>query len=76
MAEGLLGNLLGSVAKMILRMLLFGAILGMGALGAILGGLFLSVEAGFFLLILIVGIETFGCMFIAAGIFEKMEVNN
>lgn len=73
MAAGLLGNLLGSAGKQILRMLILGTIIGIGVMGAVGAYFFIGIEAAFLAMIVIVCAETFACMFIAAISFEKME---
>lgn len=74
MAEGLLGNLLGTVAKQILRAAIFGAIFGIGILGAVIGTMIFSIDVGFIVMIGIVAFQTLGCMFVAAGVFERLEL--
>lgn len=73
-AEVMVGNVLGKTGKQLFVMLLQGIVLGMAGTGAVLGILFISMEAGYLLMIGILVILAFALMTVANTCFDKMEV--
>lgn len=72
-AEGVLGNILGEGGKKIMRMVLFGLLIGFVVLAAFAGTIWMGMTAGYICMIIILFFFTLGCMAAAAGIFDKME---
>ncbi len=73
MAEFLIGSVLGNMGKQLFKMFVFSFIFGLAIAGAIACNVLISVASGFLCMIVILLIETIGCMYVAANIFEKME---
>ena len=73
LSDALLGKMLGSTAKSFLRVLLQGFVILIGIVAAAIGGIALGVEAGFFLMILIVTVITLAAALGASISFERME---
>ena len=74
LADVLIGNLFGNFGRSLVRMLFQGFAIGIAVVAAVIGGLVLSVEAGFFLMILVMSVLTFGGAMVASLSFERMEV--
>lgn len=74
LADAIIGNTLGSFGRSTLKMFLQGIVIGLGIMGAVLGGLALGVEAGFAIMIVITLLMTFFGALGAATSFERMEV--
>lgn len=74
LVEGWLGNLLGNTAKQLLKTFIFCSILALGVGVAFVGSLVFGINTGFILMIVVMSVFTLGCMFVAASIFERMEV--
>jgi len=72
-AEGVLGNLLGTAGRQIMRMVIFSSLIGIGVAGAVIGTIFINIVAGYLIMLVISVILTFACMVVASNIFEKME---
>ena len=56
------------------RMLFQGFAIGIAAVAALIGGLVIGLEVGFFLMILVMGILTFAGAMVASLSFNRMEV--
>ncbi len=74
LADVLIGNLFGNMGRSLVKMLLQSIAIGFSIVAAVLGGVFLGVEAGFFLMILIMGAFTFAGALLASVSFNRMEV--
>lgn len=74
LADVLIGNLFGNVGRSMVRMLFQGFAIGIAAVAAVVGGLFVGVEVGFFMMILVMGILTFAGAMVASISFNRMEV--
>lgn len=74
LADALIGNLFGNVGRSLVKMLLQGIAIGFAIVAAVLGGLFLGEEAGFFIMILVMGVLTFAGAVVASVSFCRMEV--
>lgn len=74
LADVLIGNTLGNVGRSLVKMLLQGIAIGIGAMAAVVGGIFLGIEAGFAIMILVMLIFTLLGALGAATAFDKMEV--
>lgn len=74
LADALIGNLFGNVGRSLVKMLLQGIAIGFAIVAAVLGGLFLGEEAGFFIMILVMGALTFAGALLASLSFQRMEV--
>lgn len=72
MVEAFLGNILGLAGKQYARVLFEGIVIGIGAMGAMVGSL-ISMEMGLVALVGVVVFMTAGMMAIATVNFEKME---
>lgn len=72
MVEAFLGNILGLAGKQYARVLFEGIVIGIGAMGAVVGSL-ISIEIGLIALVGVVVFMTAGMMAIATVNFEKME---
>lgn len=72
MVEAFLGNILGLAGKQYARVFFEGIVIGIGAVGAVIGGL-ISMEIGLITLAGVVVFMTAGMMAIATVNFEKME---
>lgn len=73
LSEVLVGNVLGSVGKQFF--LLFGQAIcfGFGIAGAALGAVFISMETGFLLMVIITAAVTFVIGMASSTLFERME---
>ncbi len=74
LADFLVGKILGSVGRSMVKLFFQGIAIGIGVLAAVLGGMFLGIEAGFVIMILVTLALTMIGALIAAMAFEKMEV--
>lgn len=74
LADALVGNLFGNVGRSLVKMFLQGFAIGFAAVAAVLGGLILGVETGFFIMILVMGALTFAGALFASISFNRMEV--
>lgn len=74
LADALVGNLLGNTGRSFVKIFFQGFAIGAAAIAAVLGGLFLGVETGFFIMILVMGLLTFAGALIASVSFSRMEV--
>ena len=73
-ADFLVGKILGNVGRTLVKLFFQGIAIGIGVLAAVLGGMFLGVEAGFVIMILVTLVLTMLGALVAALSFEKMEV--
>ncbi|MCI8280719.1 MAG: hypothetical protein HFI76_03215 [Lachnospiraceae bacterium] len=73
-ADFLVGKILGNVGRTLVKLFFQGIAIGIGVLAAVLGGMFLGVEAGFVIMILVTLVLTLLGALVAALSFEKMEV--
>ena len=73
--EELLGNILGTQVKSVLRMILLMITLGISGLGAILGSILGGEKLAFMLFIVFTGAITFILALLASIMFDKMERN-
>lgn len=73
MAEALVGNVIGKMGKQLFQMMLQGIVIGVAVMVAALGVAFVSIEAGYILMIGMLAVITFGLMSVAAGCFDRME---
>ena len=76
LADALIGNLLGNTGRSIVKVLFQGLAMGVGAMAAVIAGLFLGIEAGFFIMIVVTGLLTFAGAAIASVSFTRMEVTD
>ena len=74
LADFLIGKLLGTVGRSVVKLFFQGIAIGIAAAAAVLGGIFLGIEAGFAVMILVTVVLTFVGALGAAASFEKMEV--
>lgn len=74
LADLLVGKVLGNMGRGMVKLFFQGLAIGIGITAAIIGGIFLGVEAGFFIMILVMLALTLVGALIAAMSFEKMEV--
>lgn len=73
-ADFWIGHLLGNTGRQLVKLLLQGIAIGFSVTAAIIGGIFLGIEAGFLIMIIATFVFTFLGALIAALAFEKMEV--
>ncbi len=73
MVEAFLGNLLGAVGKQFARLFFEGIVIVFGIIGAAVGTVLVSPEAGLAVLIVVMAALTVAMMAIAALNFERME---
>lgn len=73
-ADLLVGKVLGTVGRSMVKLFFQGIAIGIAVLAAVLGGIFLGVEAGFAIMCAATLFLTFLGALIAASAFEKMEV--
>lgn len=73
MVEALAGSSLGRVGKQLFQMMLQGIVIGLAFTVAALGVVYISMEVGYMLMILILAVTTLGLMTVAAGCFDRME---
>lgn len=76
LSDALIGNLLGNTGRSLVKVLFQGLAMGAGAMAAVIAGLFLGVEAGFFIMILVMGLLTFAGAAVASVSFTRMEVTD
>lgn len=74
LADALVGNVLGNFGRSMVKLLFQGFAIGIGIMAAVLSGLILSVEAGFVVMIAVMGVLTFAGAVIASVSFTRMEV--
>lgn len=74
LVDALIGNLLGAFGHSLLKTLFQGLAIGAAAMAAVIGGMLLGVEAGFFVMIVVMALLTFGGALVASLSFERMEV--
>lgn len=76
LSEALVGNLLGTVGKQLMRMVFQVTAIGIAILGGALFGFLYGIEAGFLVMILVTGLLTLCISLLASKLFEKMEAVN
>ena len=74
LADALVGNTLGNTGRNLIKVLLQGIAICIGIIGAVVAGVLISVEAGFFIMIVVMGLLTFAGAAAASVSFAKMEV--
>ena len=74
LADLIIGQLLGTVGRSMVKVFLQGIVIGIAVMAAVLGGIFLGIEAGFAIMIAVTLVLTFLGALIAATSFYKMEV--
>ncbi len=74
LADALIGNLLGNTGRTLIKTLFQGIAILIGIIAAIVAGIVVSVEAGFFVMILAMGLLTFAGAVAASVSFTRMEV--
>lgn len=74
LADALVGNSLGATGRTLVKMFLQGIAIGIGATAAVIGYFAGGIEAGFFVMILIMAVLTFAGAAGASVSFIKMEV--
>lgn len=74
LADAIVGNSLGNTGRSMVKLLFQGIAIGIGVTAAAVGGIFLGIEAGFFIMILIMSLLTFAGAAIASISFGRMEV--
>ncbi len=74
LADALIGNLLGNTGRSLVKVLFQGIAMGIGITAAVIFGLLLGIEAGFFIMIVVMGLLTFAGAAIASISFTRMEV--
>lgn len=74
LADAIIGNSLGSTGRTLVKMFLQGFAIGAGIMAAMIGYALLGIEAGFFIMVLVVGVLTFAGAARASVSFIKMEV--
>lgn len=74
LADALVGNLLGSTGRNLVKILFEGIAMVVGIIAAVAAGILVSVEAGFFTMIVVMGLLTFAGAAAASVSFTKMEV--
>lgn len=73
LADALIGNLLGNTGRTLIKTLLQGIAIGIAAAAAVIAGILVSVEAGFFAMVVMMGLLTFAGAAAASVSFAKME---
>lgn len=73
LVQAFLGNLLGSTARAYMRLFFESLVIGIGIAGAAVGTVLISMDAGFFILILLCAAMTAGIMAAASINFDRME---
>lgn len=73
LGEGIFGSTLGEFPKQILKLFLLGIVVSIGALPAVLGVVFINIEAGFLGMIAVVVLLSLGIMWISSRVFSRME---
>ena len=74
LADALIGNILGNTGRTLVKILFQGIAIGIGIVAAIVAGLLISVEAGFLVMIVVMGLLTFAGAAASSVSFTKMEV--
>lgn len=74
LADSIIGKNLGSTGKTLIKMFLQGLAMCAAIIAAVIGYFIWGLEAGFFLMILVMGLLTFAGAAIASVSFTKMEV--
>ena len=74
LADFLAGKVLGSVGRTLFKLLMQAVAISIAAVGAVLGGILISIEAGFAIMIALTFLFTLAGALIAAQAFGKMEV--
>lgn len=74
LADALIGNILGNTGRTLVKTLFQGIAISIGIIAAVVAGILISVEAGFFMMILVMGLLTFAGAAAASVSFTKMEV--
>ncbi len=74
LADALIGNLLGNTGRTLIKTFLQGIAIGIAAGAAVIAGILVSVEAGFFAMIVMMSALTFAGAAAASVSFAKMEV--
>lgn len=74
LADAIIGKNLGNTGRTLLKMFLQGIAMSVAIVAAVVGYFIWGLEAGFFLMILVMGLLTFAGAAIASVSFMKMEV--
>ena len=74
LADALIGNILGNTGRTLVKVLFQGIAIVIGMIAALVAGILVSVEAGFFMMIVVMGLLTFAGAAAASVSFTKMEV--
>lgn len=74
LADALIGNILGNTGRTLVKVLFQGIAITIGIIAALAAGILVSVEAGFFMMIVVMGLLTFAGAAAASVSFTKMEV--
>ena len=74
LADAIIGKKLGNTGRTLLKMFLQGIAISVAIVAAVVGYFIWGLEAGFFLMILVMGLLTFAGAAIASVSFVKMEV--
>jgi hypothetical protein len=74
LADALVGNTLGNTGRNLVKILFQGLAIFIGIIAAVVAGILISVEAGFFAMIVVMGLLTFAGAAAASVSFTKMEV--
>lgn len=73
LADVLIGNLLGSTGRTLIKTLLQGIAIGIAGAAAVIAGILVSIEAGFLAMVVMMGALTFAGAAAASVSFAKME---
>ncbi|MEY8391882.1 putative ABC exporter domain-containing protein [Lachnospiraceae bacterium 45-W7] len=74
LADALVGNVLGSFGRSMVKLLFQGMAMGIGITAAAMAGVLLGVETGFLVMIAVMAVLTFAGAAIASVSFTRMEV--
>lgn len=74
LADALIGKTLGQTGRSLIKVLFQGIAISIAAIAAVVGGVLLGIEAGFFIMIAVMGLLTFAGAAGASISFAKMEM--
>ncbi len=74
LADALIGNILGNTGRTLVKVLFQGIAIMIGISAAVVAGLVVSAEAGFLVMIVVMGLLTFAGAAVSSVSFTKMEV--
>ena len=76
LSDAIIGTLLGQFGRSILKMLFQAIVITIAIIGAVIAGIFISIEAGFAVMIAITVVLSAVGALLASGSFERMESLN